>query len=145
MMVIMKKEYTQADLDNIMSRLDEIGLKGHPIIGVERTVIAVVGRIYPELADELETMPGVASTVKISTPYKLASRQTKADYTVVRIGDIEVGGGATVMIAGPCAVESEEQIFETARAVKAAGAHLMRGGAFKPRTSPYSFRGLQVE
>ncbi|MEX2158316.1 MAG: 3-deoxy-7-phosphoheptulonate synthase [Dehalococcoidia bacterium] len=145
MMVIMSSGHTQEDMDGIMARLHEVGLNGHPIIGVERTVIAVVGRIYPELADELETMPGVASTVKISTPYKLASRQTKADDTIVRIGDVEVGGGTTVMIAGPCAVETEEQIFETARAVKAAGAHLMRGGAFKPRTSPYSFRGLQLE
>jgi 3-deoxy-7-phosphoheptulonate synthase len=145
MMVIMSSEHTQEDLDGIMARLHEVGLNGHQIIGVERTVIAVVGRIYPELADDLETMPGVASTVKISTPYKLASRQTKADDTIVRIGDVEVGGGNTVMIAGPCAVETEDQIFETARAVKAAGAHLMRGGAFKPRTSPYSFRGLQVE
>src|SRR3989337_2181211 len=109
MMVIMKKEHTQADLDNIMSRLDELGLKGHPIFGVGRTVIAVVGRIYPELSDELETMPGVEDTVPISAPYKLAGRAPKPEDTIVHVGDVEVGGGQTVIIAGPCAVENEEQ------------------------------------
>ncbi len=145
MMVIMKQGYKQEEFDSIMRRLDEVGLKGHPIFGVERTVIAVVGRIYPELGDELETMPGVEDTVPISVPYKLASRETKRENSVVRIGSVEVGSGKTVVIAGPCAVESEEQMMETARAVKAAGAHLLRGGAYKPRTSPYSFRGLEEE
>jgi len=145
MMIIMSKEHTQQDMDGIMRRLEEVGLKGHPIIGVERTVIAVVGRIYPELRDDLETMPGVEDTVRISTPWKLAGRETKAEATVVRIGNVEVGSGKTVVIAGPCAVENEEQMLATARAVKAAGANMLRGGAFKPRTSPYSFRGLEVE
>ena len=145
MMVIMSKEHTQEEMDGVIRRLDEVGLKSHPIIGVERTVIAVVGRIYPELSDELETMSGVEDTVPISTPYKLASRETKPEDTIVRIGDVEVGGGKTVIIAGPCAVESEEQLMTTARFVKEAGASLMRGGAFKPRTSPYSFRGLELE
>jgi len=145
MMVIMKSDYSKQDLDGILRRLEEVGLRGHPIIGVERTVIAVVGRIYPELGDELETMPGVADTVPISAPYKLASRETKPESTVVKIGSVEVGAGKTAIIAGPCAVESEEQLMATARAVKEAGANLLRGGAFKPRTSPYSFRGLEVE
>src|SRR3990170_2004693 len=145
MMVIMKKGHTQADLDNIMSRLDEIGLNGHQIVGVERTVIAVVGRIYPELSDELETMAGVESTVRISTPYKLSGRETKPEDTVVRVGSAEIGAGKIVMIAGPCAIESEEQVMATAKAVKQAGAHILRGGAFKPRTNPYSFRGLEAE
>ena len=145
MMVIMTNEHSEEEMNAILRRLDEIGLKGHPIVGVERTVIAVVGSIYPELSDELETMDGVESTVRISTPYKLASRQTKPESTVVKVGGVEIGSGKTVMIAGPCAVESEEQILATARAVKEAGGHLMRGGAFKPRTSPYSFRGLGEE
>ena len=145
MMVIMRKGYKQEEMDEILRRLEEIGLKGHPIFGVERTVIAVVGRIYPELRDEMETMPGVEDTVPISTPYKLAGRETKPEDTVVRVGSVEIGSGKVVMIAGPCAVENEEQLMATARAVKAAGAHLLRGGAFKPRTSPYSFRGLEVE
>jgi 3-deoxy-7-phosphoheptulonate synthase len=145
MMVIMKSGHTQEDLDGILARLDEVGLKGHPIVGVERTVIAVVGSIYPELADDLETMNGVDSTVPISSPHKLTGRQTKPDDTVVRVGDVEVGAGTTIYIAGPCAVENEEQVMETARAVRDAGAQLLRGGAFKPRTSPYSFRGLGEE
>ena len=145
MMVIMKKGHTQADLDNIMSRLDEIGLNGHQIVGVERTVIAVVGRIYPELSDELETMAGVESTVRISTPYKLSGRETKPEDTVVRVGSAEIGAGKLVMIAGPCAIETEEQVMATAKAVKQAGAHILRGGAFKPRTNPYTFRGLEAE
>src|SRR3990172_9087081 len=145
MMVIMRKGYKQEEMDEILRRLEEIGLKGHPIFGVERTVIAVVGRIYPELRDEMETMPGVEDTVPISTPYKLAGRETKPEDTVIKVGSVEIGSGKVVMIAGPCAVENEEQLMATARAVKAAGGHLLRGGAFKPRTSPYSFRGLEVE
>ena len=145
MMVIMKKGYTQDEFDGILRRLGEVGLGGHPIVGVERTVIAVVGHIYPELADELETMPGVEDTVPISVPYKLASRETKPENTVIRIGSVEVGGTSVVVMAGPCAVESDQQVLETARAVKAAGAQILRGGAFKPRTSPYSFRGLEEE
>ena len=145
MMVIMEKGYSQEQFDSVLRRLEEVGLKGHPIVGVERTVIGVIGRIYPELKDELETMPGVADTVRISAPYKLASREIKPVDTVIRVGPVEIGSGKTVIIAGPCAVESEEQLMETARAVKEAGAHLLRGGAFKPRTSPYSFRGLGEE
>ena len=145
MMVIMKSGYSQEDMDKIIHRLDEVGLKGHQIVGVERTVIAVVGNIYPELSDELETMDGVSSTVRISSPYKLAGIETKPEPTVVQIGDVKIGGGNTVYIAGPCAVESEEQMMATARSVRDSGAQLLRGGAFKPRTSPYSFRGLGVE
>lgn len=145
MMVIMKKGHSQQEFDDVMQRLEDVGLKGHPIIGVERTVIGVVGHIYPELSDELETMPGVADTVRISVPYKLSSREMKPENTVVKVGSVEIGSGKTVIIAGPCAVESEEQLLETARGVKERGGHLLRGGAFKPRTSPYSFRGLEVE
>jgi len=144
-MVIMKSDHTQDEIDQICARLEEVGLKGHPIVGVERTVIAVVGSIYPELADDLETMNGVANTVPISSPHKLAGRETKPENTVVRVGDVEIGSGKTVYIAGPCAVENEEQVLATARAVRDAGAALLRGGAFKPRTSPYSFRGLGEE
>jgi 3-deoxy-7-phosphoheptulonate synthase len=143
MMVIMKKGYTEEELTAILQRLEEIGLSGHTIVGVERTVVGVVGQVYPELADELETMPGVDDIVPISKPYKLASREFKADSTTIKVGDIVIGGGQTVVMAGPCAVESEEQLMATARAVRAAGGHILRGGAFKPRTSPYTFRGLE--
>jgi 3-deoxy-7-phosphoheptulonate synthase len=143
MMVIMRKGYTEEELTGILKRLEEVGLSGHTILGVERTVVGVVGQVYPGLADDLETMPGVDDIVPISKPYKLASREFKPDNTTIKVGDVVIGGGRTVVMAGPCAVESEEQLMATAQAVKAAGAHILRGGAFKPRTSPYSFRGLE--
>ena len=108
MMVIMKKGHSQEEFDTVMRRLDEVGLKGHPIVGVERTVIGVVGRIYPELRDEMETMLGVEDTVPISVPYKLASREFKPEDTVARVGPVEFGSGRIVIVAGPCAVENEE-------------------------------------
>ena len=143
MMVIMRKGYTEEELTGILKRLEDIGLSGHTIVGVERTVVGVVGQVYPGLADDLETMPGVDDIVPISKPYKLSSREFKPDNTTIKVGDVVIGGGRTVVMAGPCAVESEEQLMATAQAVKAAGAHILRGGAFKPRTSPYSFRGLE--
>ncbi|MGB6836739.1 MAG: 3-deoxy-7-phosphoheptulonate synthase [Dehalococcoidia bacterium] len=145
MMVIMRKGYTEEQYQGVLRRLEEVGLSGHPIVGVERTVIGVVGQVYPELRDHLEIMPGVESTVPISSPYKLASREFKPDDTVITVRDVEVGSGKTVIIAGPCAVESEEQILATAHAVREAGGHMLRGGAFKPRSSPYSFRGLEEQ
>ncbi len=143
MMVIMKKGYSQEEFQAVLKRLEEVGLSGHPIVGKEKTVIGVVGQVYPELADDLETMPGVEGTVPISSPYKLSSREFKSEDTVVNVRGVPIGDAHTVVIAGPCAVENEEQLMTTARAVKAAGAQLLRGGAFKPRTSPYSFRGLE--
>ena len=113
-------------------------------MGVERTVIGVLGEPYPELQDELELAAGVWEVLRVSKPSKLASREFAADDTVIEIGAgrVAVGGGNFAVFAGPCAVESEEQVLSTARAVKAAGAKVLRGGAFKPRTSPYSFRGM---
>jgi 3-deoxy-7-phosphoheptulonate synthase len=147
MMVIMKPGHTQAEFDAVMTRIREAGLDGHPIVGVERTVIGVVGldREHPELADDIEVMAGVEGTVPISAPFKLCSREFKGHDSVVGVGGVGVGEGTVTVIAGPCAVESEDQLMAAARAVKASGASLLRGGAFKPRTSPYSFRGLEVE
>ena len=140
----MGSDSTQAHVDNVVSHLSERGLTGHPSLGSERTVIGVIGQTYPELANELEVLPGVREAISISKPYKLASREFNPNDTVVRIGGrgVLVGGGNFAVFAGPCAVESEEQVLATAKAVKAAGAQVLRGGAFKPRTSPYSFRGL---
>src|SRR5581483_1251556 len=145
MMVIMKPGYSREEFDGVMRRLEEVGLSGHPIEGAERTVIGVVGIVYPELADDLETMPGVDSTVRISAPYKLCSREFKPADTIVEVRGVKVGEGTVTVIAGPCAIESEEQLMSTARAVKERGASMLRGGAFKPRTSPYSFRGLEEQ
>ena len=145
MIVIMNIGCTKEDIDGVQKHLIDRDLSGHLSEGVERTVIGVVGQTYPELRDELEVLPGVREVVPISKPYKLSSREFKSDDTVVKVGDVTIGDGTLVIMAGPCAVESEEQVVATARAVKAAGARIMRGGAFKPRTSPYGFRGLGEE
>jgi 3-deoxy-7-phosphoheptulonate synthase len=145
MIVVMKVDSGQKEIDEILKRLDERGLAGHLSRGMERTVIGVVGQTYPELRDMLELLPGVEEVIPITRPYKLSSREFQPQDTVIEVGDIAIGGGELVVMAGPCAVESEEQVLETARAVKAAGANILRGGAFKPSTSPYGFRGLGEE
>jgi 3-deoxy-7-phosphoheptulonate synthase len=145
MIVVMKKGATSAEIEHMIKRVEALGLKAHPIIGTERTVIAAIGEKRDEHRQSLESGPGVAEVVPILAPYKVASREVKAEPTVIRIGPFVVGNGHVGMIAGPCSVESEEQTLSTARAVKAAGATALRGGAFKPRTSPYSFQGLKEE
>jgi len=145
MIVVMKVDSGQKEIDEILKRLDERGLAGHLSKGMERTVIGVVGQTYPELRDMLELLPGVEEVIPITRPYKLSSREFQPQDTVIKVGDITIGGEELVVMAGPCAVESEEQVLETARAVKAAGANILRGGAFKPSTSPYGFRGLGEE
>ena len=142
MIVVMHVSSTEQDVDGVLNRLNELGLRGHPSRGAERTVIGVVGQVFPELADELGVLPGVEDVVRVSRAYKLPSREFHPEDTVIRVGDVVIGQGSVVVMAGPCAVESEEQLMATARAVKAAGGHILRGGAYKPRTSPSAFRGL---
>jgi len=145
MIVIMKPQATRAEIDGVARRIEELGFGPHLIVGAERTIVGVVGKTYPELRPMLETLPGVDEVVPISKPYKLASRDFNPPDTIINVRGIRIGGGEFVVMAGPCSVESEEQLMATARAVKAAGAHILRGGAFKPRTSPYQFRGLGEE
>ena len=145
MIVVMQLGATQAEADAVIERLHELGLQENVSAGVERTVIGVVGQVYPELKEQLELLPGVSEVVRVSRPYKLASREFQPVDTLVRVGDVVIGGPEVVVIAGPCAVETEQQVISTAHAVKIAGARLLRGGAFKPRSSPYSFRGLGEE
>jgi 3-deoxy-7-phosphoheptulonate synthase len=143
MIVVMKKGADQAQIDHMVQRVEGLGLKAHVIVGAERTVIAAIGEKRPAHKESLENGPGVAEVVPILAPYKVASRELKPEPTVVRAGTLAVGGGKIGIIAGPCSVETEEQILACAKAVKAAGATALRGGAFKPRTSPYSFQGLK--
>jgi 3-deoxy-7-phosphoheptulonate synthase len=145
MIVVMKPEAMQADVDHVVSRIEELGLGSHLIVGAERTVVGMVGKTYPELRPMFETLNGVDEVVPISKPYKLSSREFNPPDTVIAVKGVRIGGGETVVMAGPCSVEGEEQLLATARAVKAAGAHVLRGGAYKPRTSPYQFRGLGEE
>jgi len=142
MIVVMSIDSGEKEVAEIIKRLKESGLQGHLSKGVERTVIGVVGQTFPELRDMLEVLPGVEEVIPISKPYKLSSREFQPADTIIKVGEVEIGGDELVVIAGPCAVETEEQLLSTARAVKAAGARLLRGGAFKPSTSPYHFRGL---
>ena len=145
MIVIMQKDCSPQDVERVQQRIHDLGLQGHLSQGEERTVIGVVGQPQPEVRDELEVLAGVLEVIPISRPYKLSGREFQREDTTVRIRDVVIGGDDFVVTAGPCAVESEQQVLETARAVTAAGAKLLRGGAFKPRTSPYSFRGLGEE
>ncbi len=142
MLVVMKKDSSEQELAGVMQKLTQSGLTGHMSKGVERTVIGVVGQTYPEMRDTLELLPGVDEVIPISKPYKLSSREFQPENTTIKVGDVVLGGDKLAIIAGPCAVESERQILDTAKAVRAAGACILRGGAFKPSTSPYQFRGL---
>ncbi len=141
MIVIMRTGATEEQSLGVQKHIRELGFKDHRIHGDERTVVAVLGHVYPELIDELGVVDGVDSVVRISKPFKLASREVNPYNTVVKVGPVEIGNGTIVVIGGPCSVDSEENVLEAARAVKAAGGHILRGGAYKPRTSPYAFRG----
>jgi 3-deoxy-7-phosphoheptulonate synthase len=143
MIVVMQKGASKQEIDHVIDRVASLGLKPHPIVGEERTVIAAVGEKREQHKEALENCPGVAQVMPILAPYKVASREVKPQPTVVAARGLRIGGGNVGIIAGPCSVESEEQIMATARAVKAAGATGLRGGAFKPRTSPYSFQGMK--
>jgi 3-deoxy-7-phosphoheptulonate synthase len=143
MIVVMKPGATEMQVTEVLDRLKELNLSGQLSIGEERTVIGVVGSpIVPGLGAALGALPGVDTTLRVTKPYKLASREFNPVSTIVRVGDVEIGGSEVVVIAGPCSVESEEQILQTAYGVREAGAKLLRGGAYKPRTSPYAFRGM---
>ncbi len=143
MIIVMQAGAAQKDLDGVVARVEQLRLKPHVIVGTERTVVAVVGDERDAAGSGFESLPGVAAVMPILAPYKVASREVQSEPTVVRVGSLAVGGPSIGVIAGPCSVESEEQIVATARAVKAAGATGLRGGAFKPRTSPYSFQGMK--
>lgn len=145
MIIVMKAKAKKEELEEVVKKIEKLGYKPHIIQGVERSVIGAVGdeRGKAKL-QSLEVLSGVDKVVPILKPYKLASRDIKPEGTVVSIdGRVEIGGNKIVVIAGPCSVESEDQIIESAHIVKEAGADILRGGAFKPRTSPYSFQGLE--
>jgi len=146
MIIVMHSNATEHDIEIVHQRLAEHHLLGHLSRGKERFVIGVVGGNIPEaLRTELELLEGVQETIRITRPYKLAAREFHPADSIIQVGPIAIGASNCVVIAGPCAVESEQQIVQTARAVSAAGATILRGGAFKPRSSPYAFRGLGEE
>jgi 3-deoxy-7-phosphoheptulonate synthase len=145
MIVVMKRNATDEVVQNVAQRVEQLGLKAHVIVGTERTVIAAIGEKRNGERETLESCPEVEKVVPILAPYKVASRETRPEPTVVQALDLKIGGGHIGVIAGPCSVESEEQILQVAVQVKEAGATGLRGGAFKPRTSPYAFQGMKEE
>jgi len=145
MIVVMEKSATTIQIVNVTARIEQLGGRVHISEGEERTVIGVIGNGHELDHEQLERMDGVEHTMPVAKPYKLASRDFRPLDSVIPINGISVGGNDLVVMAGPCAVEGRDQILETARAVSGAGAQMLRGGAFKPRTSPYSFQGLGEE
>ena len=146
MIIVMKSHATEKQIENVIQWIESVGYKAHPSSGVERTIIGAVGDNRDKsVLKYVESLPGVEKTMPILKPYKLASRESHEGDTVINIGSIQIGGPEFVVIAGPCAIESEEQLLESAYIVKKGGGQILRGGAFKPRTSPYSFQGMEEE
>ena len=145
MIVIMKQDATGAQITNVTARVEQLGCQVHISEGRERTIIGIIGNGRPLDREQFERMDGVERTVPILRPFKLAGREFHPQDTVVTVNGVQIGGRQLVVIAGPCAIESRGQLLATAHVVKGAGAHVLLGGAFKPRTSPYSFQGLGEE
>jgi 3-deoxy-7-phosphoheptulonate synthase len=142
MIIVMQPKATEDDIRHVLDRIKELGLNAHLSRGTERTIIGVIGDERIARTENFAVLPNVDEVIPILKPYKLASREFHSADTVVNVAGVPIGGRTLAIIAGPCSVESEEQLLETARRVKQSGAHLLRGGAYKPRTSPYAFQGL---
>lgn len=145
MIVVMKAGASKSDLQAVVNKAEALGVKTHPIIGENRSVVALVGDLTRISREAFNAMDGVHETVRIQEPYKLSSRSARPHDTIIEVLGVHIGGPEVVIMAGPCSVEGRQQIIESAIAVKEAGAKVLRGGAYKPRSSPYSFQGLGVK
>jgi 3-deoxy-7-phosphoheptulonate synthase len=145
MLIVMKTDATEADVERVVQVVGELGFRAHPMPGATRTAIGITGNQGSVDVARFESLPGVAEAIRVSKPYKLISLDLRPEKTVVRVGDAAIGGDEMAIIAGPCAIESRAQAFSIAEAVRRSGARFFRGGAFKPRTSPYAFQGLGEE
>ncbi|HXD29887.1 MAG TPA: 3-deoxy-7-phosphoheptulonate synthase [Pyrinomonadaceae bacterium] len=145
MLIVMKPGATDAEVDSVVRIIEELGYKAHPMPGATRTAIGITGNQTSVDASHFENLAGVAEAIRVSKPYKLISLDLRPEKTVVRVGDAAIGGEELAIIAGPCAIESRAQAFSIAEAVRRSGARFFRGGAYKPRTSPYAFQGLGEE
>ena len=145
MVIVMRETATDEQVEQVAQRLVEYNLEVHKVVGVQRTILGAIGDVTRVDRREFEILEGVSEVHRISEPYKLAGRTFHADDTIIKVGDAVFGGDQVTVIAGPCSIESEEQLFTIAKAVKNAGAKVLRGGAFKPRTSPYSFQGMGID
>jgi len=145
MLIVMRPDAKAEDIERVMHVIDHLGFRGHAMPGESRTAIGITGNPGAIDPAHFEFLPGVAEAIRVTQPYKLISRDLKQDKSVIKVGSGSIGGGELAIIAGPCALENEKQVFTTAKTVAASGAKFFRGGAFKPRTSPYAFQGLGVE
>jgi 3-deoxy-7-phosphoheptulonate synthase len=145
MLIVMQMGAGAEEIDGVVRKVESLGLKAHPIPGAQRTAIGITGNLGEVDQALFGSLSGVLEVIRVSHPYKLVSREFKPGDTQVRLGEVTIGGDGVVVMAGPCSVESYEQTLRIARRVKAAGAHVLRGGAYKPRTSPYAFHGLGVD
>ncbi|BDU50431.1 3-deoxy-7-phosphoheptulonate synthase [Haliovirga abyssi] len=145
MVIVMKNNATEEQIKKVIERVESLGLKAHPIYGQEKTIIGVIGDENILRAHPVNPYEGVEEVKSIAKPFKFASREFKQEDTIIDVNGIKIGGGNFVVMAGPCSVENRDMLFETAKRVKEAGASILRGGAFKPRTSPYDFQGLGEE
>jgi 3-deoxy-7-phosphoheptulonate synthase len=145
MVIVMQKHTSDGNIEHVMAELTSRGFDVHRSTGSDQTVLGVVGKVDEIDPREFELMEGVQEVVRVSEPFKLSSRTFKRENTVVNARGVMIGGDEVVVMAGPCTIESEHQLFETARRVRRAGARVLRGGAYKPRTSPYAFQGMGVE
>src|SRR5437660_12656843 len=145
MLIVMKTDATESDIERVVSIVNELGLRAHTMPGATRTAIGITGNQGAVDPTRFENLPGVAEAIRVSKPYKLITLDIRPEKTVVRVGDAAIGGDELAIIAGPCAIESRAQAFAVAEAVRRSGARFFRGGAFKPRSSPYSFQGLGEE
>jgi len=145
MLIVMKPDATQADIDRVVEVIETLGFRGHTMPGENRTAIGITGNRGAVDPTHFENLPGVADAIRVTKPYKLVSNDLKPEKSAIKVGNAFIGDGSIAMIAGPCAVENPDQVFAAAEAVAQSGARFFRGGAFKPRTSPYAFQGLGEE
>jgi len=145
MLIVMKSDATDGQIETVLRVIEQLGFKGHPMPGATRTAIGITGNQGAVDPSHFENLAGVAEAIRVSKPYKLISLDLRPEKTVVRVGDATIGGDELAIIAGPCAIESRAQAFAIAEAVRRSGARFFRGGAYKPRTSPYAFQGLGEE
>ena len=145
MLVVMKNDATEEQVKAVILEIENLGYRGIPMPGAQRTAVCIIGNKGPVEDSRLLALDGVKEAIRVTKPYKLVSKETQPESTIISIGDVRIGGEEPVIMAGPCAVESEEQALTIARLVKGYGAKVFRGGAFKPRTSPYSFQGMEED
>ena len=145
MLIVMKADALPSDIEKVLEVIDSLGFRGHALPGETRTAIGVMGNPGSIDPAHFENLPGVADAIRVTKPYKLISKDLRPERSIVKVGNATIGGAELAIIAGPCALENEKQVFTAAKVVADSGAQFFRGGAYKPRTSPYAFQGLGLE